>query len=208
MDSIYGQDGQLLPGCAELGDKVIIRGHMVAGTGTFSGKFATDNIDAARAINIANGAVSGHISYTGLKKWLNPRPVVRGYSTHLDFTVAIPAPIEASNVLITIPLEACGGMWGYTNTLTLTYTIRGSDGSEVVYTASGADFGTHDEYATPVCVSSLLMQPAGVIYYVSLKAVARGDEWLDFYGSGNMVPYHLGYAKLATGNVHAEIWKR
>ena len=41
-----------------------IRGHMVAGTGSFSGTFASDNVDALSEINIRGGAVSSHLIFT------------------------------------------------------------------------------------------------------------------------------------------------
>ena len=40
-----------------------IRGHMVAGSGTFSGTFASDNVDALSEINIRDGAVSSHFVF-------------------------------------------------------------------------------------------------------------------------------------------------
>lgn len=51
-------------GWAEFNDaNAVFRGRMVAATGTFSGTFASDNVEAVQELNIRDGAVSGYYGF-------------------------------------------------------------------------------------------------------------------------------------------------
>lgn len=53
------------PGWAEFNDaNAIIRGRVVAAKGTFSGEFATDNIDAVGEVNIRGNAISTYYGFS------------------------------------------------------------------------------------------------------------------------------------------------
>lgn len=55
----------LLPGWAEFNDAdAIIRGRMVGASGTFSGTFSADNVEAVQELNIRNGAASAYYGFT------------------------------------------------------------------------------------------------------------------------------------------------
>ncbi len=56
---------ELQPGWAEFNDAdAIIRGRMVAASGTFSGTFSADNVEAVQEINIRNGAASSYYGFS------------------------------------------------------------------------------------------------------------------------------------------------
>lgn len=56
---------ELQPGWAEFNDAdAIIRGRMVAASGTFSGTFSADNVEAVQEINIRNGAASAYYGFS------------------------------------------------------------------------------------------------------------------------------------------------
>jgi len=79
-------------GWAEFNDATaVIRGRMVAASGTFSGTFSADVIDAVDTINIRNGAVSAHYGF-GFAK---------GSQTA---TFTIPAQPHASVVDVIVPI--------------------------------------------------------------------------------------------------------
>ncbi|CAM3843981.1 hypothetical protein [Parendozoicomonas haliclonae] len=78
-------------GWAEFNDTTtIIRGHMAAATGTFSGSFATNNANAVREINLKDGCVSSWYQFTPTNK--------------RDFTFTIPGSPFAMIQEIVIPI--------------------------------------------------------------------------------------------------------
>jgi len=80
-------------GYAEFNDSTSkLRGIMVAGTGTFSGTFSAQNIDAISHVNVRDGAVSAHIGFN----------FPQG-STSAAF--AVPGQLHASVADITIPIS-------------------------------------------------------------------------------------------------------
>lgn len=80
-------------GYAEFNDSTSkMRGIMVAGTGTFSGTFSAQNINAISHVNVRDGAVSAHIGFN----------FPQG-STSAAF--AVPGQLDASVADITIPIS-------------------------------------------------------------------------------------------------------
>lgn len=79
-------------GWAEFNDATaVIRGRIVAATGTFSGTFSADNVEAVKEMNIRNGAVSAYYGFSfaaGAK----------------DITFTIPAQPIAPLADIVVPL--------------------------------------------------------------------------------------------------------
>ena len=81
-------------GWAEFNDAyAVIRGHMVAGSGTFSGTFASDNVNAVQEINLKDGCVSSWYHFT--------------VSDKTDFTFVVPGSPWAMFHEIIIPAELC-----------------------------------------------------------------------------------------------------
>lgn len=80
-------------GWAEFNDaSAIIRGRIVAAKGTFSGTFASDNVEAVREVNIRNGAVSAYYGFDFA-------------AGAMDAEFAIPAQKDSNLVDIVCPIS-------------------------------------------------------------------------------------------------------
>lgn len=95
-----------------------IRGRMVGMTGTFTGKFKADEVDAVSAINIRNGSVSSYIQYSRKRD-----PAVESKIRNLEWS--IPAQPYGSEIDITIPivLDFDSGSFDTPNPMWITVTI-------------------------------------------------------------------------------------
>lgn len=81
----------------QFNSNVWLRGRMVGMTGTFTGKFKADSVDAVSAINIRNGSVSSYIQFSRKRD-----PEVEDKIRELEWT--IPAQAYATEIDLTIPV--------------------------------------------------------------------------------------------------------
>lgn len=162
-------------GWAEFNDATaVIRGRMVAASGTFSGTFAADVIDAVDTINIRNGAVSAYYGF--------------GFAAgSQDATFTIPAQPHASVVDIIAPImvESFGKSAYRTNMEGRAEVYR--DGvlvaRDIVYIPTDTEMATHEGGNTYIMDYMPAMQ---VVRYIDLdvKPYASTQYVIRLYNGG------------------------
>ncbi|SUE95806.1 Uncharacterised protein [Ectopseudomonas mendocina] len=120
-------------GWAEFNDaNAVFRGRMVAASGTFSGTFSSDNVEAVREVNIRDGAVSAYYGFN----------FTAGAKT-VEFTIPAQTFARVADVVVPLRIEAKGvGAVGYIHLYkngTLYRTESVNINTEYKYIEKGAD---------------------------------------------------------------------
>jgi hypothetical protein len=85
-------------GWAEFNDaNAIFRGRMVGASGTFSGTFSSDNIEAVREVNIRDGAVSAYYGFNFAAE-----------SKRVDFAIPAQPFARVADIIVPMRIEAKG----------------------------------------------------------------------------------------------------
>ena len=134
-------------GWAEFNDaNAVIRGQMVAATGTFSGEFTADNVDAVQALNVRNGAVSAYYGFGG-------------FGGAKDFSFSVPGQPFAQVADVIIPLSVLASGVGSYATVTL-YRNGGPVASGLIFLDTQYQVVQYGEGAEETFMGSLHMLTA------------------------------------------------
>jgi hypothetical protein len=134
-------------GWAEFNDaNAVIRGQMVAATGTFSGEFTADNVDAVQALNVRNGAVSAYYGFGG-------------FGGAKDFSFSIPGQPFAQVADVIIPLSVLSSGAGSYAMVTL-YRNGGPVASGQIFLDTVYDRQSYGEGVEEVFIGYLHMLTA------------------------------------------------
>lgn len=161
------------PGWAEFNDATAkVRGRIVAASGTFSGVFSADNVDAITELNIRNGAVSSYYTFDEARDDI------------LEFTV--PALKDVSLIDIVAPMAV--GFYGGTYGVLTVSLYRNGD------LIASDQIGFYDEYQA---MTNLI-----AVRYIDLEVNAENYtvyRLVGSWGGDNREPYGLFLGRAVVG---------
>lgn len=174
---------EIPPGWAEFNDATaVFRGRMVGASGTFSGTFSADVIDAVDAINIRDGAVSAYYGFS-----------FAAGSREATFTIPAQPHAGVVDIIAPVSVHSCGRAGKNNSNFAKASIYR--DGVLVASDGLGLptdSYATHNEDGSWVlsCMASMM-----VVRYIDLnpKPGASTQYVVRVTPSANYIPSEHNY---------------